>query len=52
MDAGRVYALLKQALRLLEEAEEHAIAAYVGHGMALVEARYGVNPDEADRPAD
>lgn len=42
MDAARVYALLEQALRLLEEGEEHAVAAYVGHGMALLETHYGV----------
>lgn len=45
MDAARAYALLQEACRMLEDAEEHAIAAYVGHSMTLVEARFAVDPD-------
>lgn len=42
MDMVRVYALLRDACRVLDDAEEHAIAAYVGLAMALVEEKYGV----------
>lgn len=45
MNATRVYALLQEACRMLEEAEEHAIAAYVGHGMTMVEAHLPIGPD-------
>lgn len=45
MDASRVYALLQEACRMLEAADEYAISAFVGHGMAMVEERYGVGGD-------
>lgn len=48
MDADRVYALLQEACRMLEGAHDHAIAAYVGHAMALVQAKYGVGRDHLD----
>ena len=46
MDAVRVYALLEEARRLLEMAEEYAISALVDHGMAMVGERYGVGGDQ------
>lgn len=48
MDADRVYALLQEACRMLEGADDHAIAAYVGQSMALVQAKYGVGRDHLD----
>ena len=52
MDAMRVYALLQQACRLLEEGEEHAIAAYVGHAMTLIDHRYRVAEDQRNAEGD
>lgn len=48
MNASRVYALLQEACRSLEEGEDHAIAAYVGLSMALVQEKYGVGQDHLD----
>jgi hypothetical protein len=45
MNASRVYALLQEACRTLEDAGDDAIAAYVGLGMALIEEKYGVGHD-------
>jgi hypothetical protein len=45
MDAVRVYGLLQEACRALEQAEEHGIAAQVSYAMALVQRRYGVGQD-------
>ena len=43
-----VYALLQEACRELEAMGDHAIAAHVGHSMALVERKYGVGEDHLD----
>lgn len=51
MNADLVYSLLQQACRALEKAGDHAIAAYVGQSMALVQAKYGVGRDHLD-PSD
>lgn len=51
MDALRIYSLLQEACRALEDAGDHAITAYVGHSMALVHERYGVGQDHLDIPA-
>ncbi|KQN28730.1 hypothetical protein ASE88_06780 [Sphingomonas sp. Leaf38] len=48
MIATRVYALLQEACSALETSEDHAIAAYVGFAMALVEEKYGVGQDHLD----
>lgn len=45
MNADRVYALLQDACRSLEDAGDFAIAAYVGLGMALMHEKYGVGHD-------
>ncbi|MEG3163713.1 hypothetical protein U1701_03810 [Sphingomonas sp. PB2P19] len=45
MDASRTYTLLQEACCTLDNAGDHAIAAYVGLGMALIEAKYGVGHD-------
>ena len=42
MNARRVHDLLVEACRLLESAQDFAIAAYVGHAMTMVETRYGI----------
>ena len=52
MDADRVYALLQEACRRLEEEREYAISAYVGHAMAMIESRYGVGHDHLAQVAD
>jgi hypothetical protein len=51
MVATRVYALLQEACSTLEKSEDHAIAAYVGFAMALVEEKYGVGHDHLDAAA-
>ena len=48
MDALRIYSLLQEACRALEHAGDHAIAAHVGHIMALVQEKYGVCEDHLD----
>ena len=48
MDALRIYSLLQEACRALEEAGDHGIAAHVGHSMALVQEKYGVGQDHLD----
>ena len=48
MNAIRVHSLLQDACRALDAAEEHAIAAYVGLAMALIEEKYGVDRDHPD----
>lgn len=48
MNAMRVYSMLQEACRALEDAGDHAIAAYVGTGMAMVEEKYGVGHDHRD----
>ena len=48
MVATRVYALLQEACAALETAEDHAIAAYVGFAMSLVEEKYGLDQGALD----
>lgn len=48
MDPLRVYKLLQEACRELEAIGDHAIAAHVGHSMALIERKYGVGHDHLD----
>jgi len=48
MGATRVYGLLQEACTALEATEDHAIAAYVGFAMALVEEKYGVGHDHLE----
>lgn len=48
MVATRVYSLLQEACLALETSEDHAIAAYVGFAMALVQDKYGVGQDHLD----
>ncbi len=48
MDALRIYSLLQEACRALEQAGDHTIAAHVGHGMAMIEEKYGVGKDHLD----
>ena len=43
-----VYALLQEACRELDRNGDHAIAAHVGHAMALIERKYGVGEDHLD----
>ena len=51
MDPLGVYALLQEACRALERNSDHAIAAHVGHAMALIERKYGVGEDHLDLDA-
>ena len=48
MDPLQVYALLQEACRSLEAAGDFAIAAHIGHSMALIEQKYAVGHDHAD----
>jgi hypothetical protein len=48
MDPLRIYSLLQEACRALEQAGDHGIAAHVGHSMALVQEKYGVGVDHLD----
>lgn len=48
MNASSVYAKLQDACRALDAAEDHAIAAYVGVAMTLIEDKYGVIADQCD----
>ncbi|MEG3084145.1 hypothetical protein U1707_10875 [Sphingomonas sp. PB2P12] len=48
MNASSVYALLQEACRALDAAEDHAIAAYVGCAMTLIEEKYDVVADRSD----
>jgi hypothetical protein len=48
MNAARTYELLQEACRALEPAGDHAIAAYVGVSMAMVEEKYLVGHDHLD----
>ena len=48
MDPLGVYALLQEACRELETNGDHAIAAHVGHSMALIQGKYGVGEDHLD----
>jgi len=48
MDPLRIYSLLQDACRALEDAGDYAIAAHVGHSMALVQEKYGVGQDHLD----
>lgn len=50
MDTSEVYALLERACLELERAEEFAIAAYVGHAMALLEKSPLRSGDATSRP--
>lgn len=47
----RVYALLQEACSELDSMRDHAIAAHVGHAMALIEGKYGVGGDRPDPDA-
>ena len=49
-DAAQTYILLSDACALLDASNDHAIAAYVGLAMALMEEKYGIAPsDSADQ---
>ena len=48
MAASRIYALLQEACAALETSDDHAIAAYVGFAMSLVEEKYGVGHDHLE----
>ena len=48
MDPLRIYALLQEACQSLEQSGDFAIAAHVGHSMALIEQKYGVGEDHLD----
>lgn len=48
MNADRTYSLLQEACRALEDAGDHAIAAYVGMSMALIHEKYGVGQDHLE----
>lgn len=48
MDAGRIYGLLQEACRALEDAGDHAISAYVGASMAMIQEKYAVGQDHLD----
>lgn len=52
LDAVRVYALLQEACRALEDADEHAISAYVGQSMAMIEQRFGIGIDHISSRGD
>lgn len=45
MDPQRIYSLLQQACRALDESGEHAIAAHVSYAMSLITDRFGVGCD-------
>jgi hypothetical protein len=45
MNAPQVYLMLETACRALEDAGDHAMAAYVGQGMAMMHEKYGVGQD-------
>jgi uncharacterized membrane protein len=51
MDAVRVYSLLHEVCLELDQADEHAAAAYVDRAMALLRERYGVGT-AVDLPED
>ena len=46
MDVLYVHEMLGQACRLLDESDDHAVAAYVGLGMALLEEKYDIVPSD------
>ncbi len=48
MNAARTYTLLQEACRALEAAGDHAIAAYVGVSMAMVQEKYVVGRDHLE----
>lgn len=48
MDPLRIYALLQEACRSLEEAADFAIAAHIGQSMALIQSKYGVGHDHLE----
>jgi hypothetical protein len=48
MDPLRVYVMLQEACRALEQMGDHAVAAHVGQSMALIEEKYGVGHDHLD----
>jgi len=48
MNATRVYSMLQEACRTLEDAGDFVIAAHVGMGMALIHEKYGVGQDHLD----
>ena len=48
MNAARTYDLLQEACRALEAAGDHAISAYVGVSMAMVQEKYRVGRDHLD----
>ena len=45
MDVLHAYALLRDACQALDQSGDHAAAAHIGQGMALLEARYDIDPD-------
>ncbi len=46
MDAERVFRLLQEACHLLDDADEHMIAAYVSHGMTMVQTRFDLETEQ------
>lgn len=46
MDAERVYRLLQEACCLLDDADEHVIAAYVNHGMSMIQTRFQLDTEQ------
>ena len=52
MDALKVHLLLREACQLLDDDGDHAIAAYVGLGMSLLEDKYNIAADDSDTIAD
>lgn len=48
MNPTHVYSVLQDACRALEASDDHAIAAYVGLAMALVQDKYGVGQDHLE----
>ena len=45
MDALHAYALLRDACHALDGTGDHAVAAYIGHGMSLLETKYAIDPN-------
>lgn len=48
MDTSAIYSHLQAACRALEDTGDHAIAAHVGHAMAMVTRKYGIGRDHLE----
>ena len=48
VEPEQIYDHLQAACKLLENGNDHAIAAMVSHCMAMVNERYGVGSDHLD----